>query len=93
MSASPFSEGLARRYLRLNVLEQNLQLYGLSPESSYADPLTSCATIRGERGCISYAAVGGEGDGPCAGRSCHTDRRSKGREPPFCNGTITMAVL
>jgi hypothetical protein len=31
------SEEIRQSYLRLNVLEQNLQLYGLSPESDYAD--------------------------------------------------------
>lgn len=36
-------------YLRLNVLEQNLQLYGLSPESNYADQLIVCSPIRGVR--------------------------------------------
>lgn len=77
----PLPKRCDKRYLRLNVLEQNLQPYGLSPESIYTSQLISCSAIRSSG--AQYVVVGGGGDGPFAGRSSHIDHRSKGFEPPL----------
>ena len=72
--------GIGVLYLRLNVLEQNLQLYGLSPESKISQSDTS--TSRSNKHC-TYVAADVVADVPFVGISCHTDCRSIGFEPPL----------
>jgi hypothetical protein len=64
--------------LRLKVLEQNLQLYGLSPESD-----RMLGLIPGLETSATYAVAGVAADGPCVGISCRIDCRLTGFEPPF----------
>jgi hypothetical protein len=91
MSAGDFPMVFKGAYLRLKVLEQNLQLYGRSPESmmpisesceeSEKDPKTSGSARERERE-ETHAVAGAATDGLCAGTSFHIDCRSIGFEPP-----------
>jgi hypothetical protein len=91
----PFLISARSTYLRLNVLEQNLQLYGLSPESKVpCQPWTMIfAPGEPEKRGGTYAVADVAEDEPSAGTSCHIDCRSKGCEPPLlCShdvGSIT----
>lgn len=94
-------------YLRLNVLEQNLQLYGLSPESASAHlgSVWDTEILRGGSAggslgyrvgswTFTYVAVDVAGDVLCAGISCRTGCRSRGSEPgPFCLFHCCVSVV
>ncbi len=82
-----FSDAFEETYLRLKVLEQNLQLYGRSPESVIGNirsypRMYEPERMRGRE--EAHAAADAAADGLCAGTSCHIDCRSIGFEPPFC---------
>lgn len=76
-------------YLRLKVLAQNLQLYGLSPESvsrispdrdiGYSGYDCSQDSVQAHD---THVAAGVARDVPFSGTSSHTDCRSIGFEPP-----------
>jgi hypothetical protein len=71
-----------KTHLRLKVFMQNLQLYGLSPESKL--PISAAASamhaLLGSRECTHVAADVAT-DVPCAGTSFHIDCRSTGQPP------------
>jgi hypothetical protein len=70
-------------YLRLKVLEQNLQLYGLSPESIHAVRSHVLPNTNTTLHNSTHAAVDAAVNGLSVGISSRTGCRSIGFEPPF----------
>lgn len=65
----------------MKVFAQNLQLYGLSPESA-SHLIRSESKVKLQPVQSTYVAVDVAKDGLSVGISCHIDCRLTGSEPP-----------